>query len=400
MLTVLGSTLRVRGSNVEIVVQMNGVTKKNHCNVEMMNSFIPEIDFKEKRTATVADQEVLQVCPNNKFTCCSIEEMQPMLQTFKYTRELLLFKNVMLEKLLLYFNSVAKESFEKFTSTFTKPEKICTGEREYERLQMYYSFIQENSESVIEMVKKTTNQIINLYSSFLCTTCSPVNETIYDFDDKLNRPVIRINKRTCQNIIEFSLERKNLEFIWVRLNKIINAVMCKKNTQSSKKHQIETYRDIELRYYFHEDCLSEDQSFVDKEDCAKLCRRELKFFTLDDFRLYRVNMAIEALQETFELQLSKDKIRITDQLMQDEERKHPNSEVKLHVEKLSSIKDRYYFLKQQADSKYDMTKAYVEIEKYSGLISNSYEINMLYFKSASLLNGVFALAFWLLVGRY
>ena len=43
----------------------------------------------------------------------------------------------MLEKLLLYFNSVAKESFEKFLKTFTEEQIQCTGQTEYSRLKMY-----------------------------------------------------------------------------------------------------------------------------------------------------------------------------------------------------------------------------------------------------------------------
>ena len=361
-----------------------GVKETNKCNVEWMNTLMPDIDPKQKKVAKFADEEMLKICPNNRFSCCTVEEMAPMLYTFKFTRELLLFKNLMLEKLLLYFNSVAKESFEKFLKTFTEEQIQCTGQTEYSRLKMYYSFIQENSETVLDMVKKTTNQIINVYSSFICTTCSPVNMLIYEFNDNLNKPVISINKRTCQNVIEFSLERKNLAFIWNRLNKIINSIKCKTNTKISKKDVFKSKNQIDLEYYMHEECLSEDQSFVDNIDCANLCREELTLFTLDDFRLYRVNFAIKALQEMFELQISKKNIDITKKLMESEEQKHPNAEVKNHIEKKDTMTDKYFFLKQKIDSRYNIKDIEINIEKYSGLISNSYELNISYLNSQKL----------------
>ena len=351
----------VSSSNVEIVIKKgeDEVTETNKCNVEWMHSFMPDIDPKEKKTAFFADEEMLKICPNNRFSCCSVEDMEPMLKTFKFTRELLMFKNLMLEKLLLYFNSVAKESFDKFHKSFTPEEIKCTGEIEYSRLKMYYSFIQENSETVLEMVKKTTNQIINLYSSFLCTTCSPVNMLLYELDEETKTPTIYINKRTCQNVVEFSLERKNLAFIWNRLNKIINSIKCKTNTKISKRDVFKSKNQIDLEYYLHEECLSEDQSFVDNEDCTSLCRSELKFFSLEDFRLYRVNFAIEALQEMFELQISKRSINITKQLMENEEKRHPNSEVKNHIEKKNTMTDRYFFLKQMADTPYNLSLIHI-----------------------------------------
>ena len=372
-----------QASNVEIKISKNGVIKKNHCNSELMHSFNENINPKENKAANIADEELLRICPNNKYTCCTLEDMQPMLETFKYTRDLLLFKNLMLEKLLLYFNSVALESFENFTKDFNQEQIKCTGEREYRKLKEYYLYIQEFSVDVMEMVKRTTNQVIHLYSSFLCTACSPFNSTMYEYDNDNNRPIVHINKRTCQNIVEISLERKNLAFIWNRLNKIINAIKCKENTKNSKKLSFENYSEIELRYYSHESCLSEDQSFVDKEECNFLCKQELKFFSFDDFRLYRVKTAIEALQDTFEMHLKKSTMRVTDQLMKEEEEKHPKSEVRKYIDKLSCIKDRYYFLKQIPEAKYDISKVEVIVEKYAGLISNSYEINMLYFASVN-----------------
>lgn len=375
-------------SNVEIEIRNKGGTEVNKCNMELMHSFNEDIDAKEKRRADFADEELLKICPNNKYTCCSREEMQPMLERFKYTRDLLMFKNQMLEKLLLYFNSVAKESFEKFIENFSPAEIKCTGEKEYGKLTTYYMYIQEFSSDVMEMVNRTTAQILSLYSSFICTVCSPFNHSMYQWDETHNRPSIHINKRTCQNIIEISLERKNLVFIWNRLNKIINAIKCKKDLTNSKVKDFESYSAIELRYYSHEECYQKDENFIEKDECIELCKSELKFFSFDDYRLYRVKTAIEELQNTFEMRLSKDNLRLTDKLMEDEEERHPNSEVKSYIDKINSILDRYYFLRQVPGTKFHLENSEVVISKYSGLISNSYEMNMIFFNRVSVVGAM------------
>jgi len=358
--------------------------------VDLMSRFIPDIDPRDKRKASNADEEFLQICPNNKYTCCSIEDMEPMLSTFKYTRELLLFKNKMLEKLLLYFNSVAPESFDKFLSSFTEKAKKCTREREFDNLKKYYKFIQENSEEVLEMVQQTTKQIINLYSSFLCTICSPVNNIIFEYDEKEERPVLHINKRTCSNILNYSLERKNLRFMWNRINKILNAVFCKEdNTIEERDDIFLTYKAIEQQYKNYDDCSADDKNFVDRPECARICKNELKLFTLDDFRLRRVIKAIEEFQKNFEIDNKQKKNNITELLMQEETEKHPEEDIKNYIMKLNKITDRYFFLKpieSRQDSRYDISKIDVRIEKYSGLVSNSYEINMLYFDSQGIVS--------------
>jgi hypothetical protein len=368
-----------------------------------MSNFVPDIDPKDKRKAFNADEEFLKICPNNKFSCCTTEDIQPMLETFKYTRELLLFKNQMLEKLLLYFNSVAPESFDKFLGTFNEEAIKCTGKREFDRLKMYYSFVQENSEDVLEMVKQSTNQIINLYSSFLCTICSPVNNIIFEYDDKHKESYLHINKRTCSNIINYSMDRKNLRFIWNRINKIINAIFCKNNSTVKQRDDIFlTYKSIEQQYANYDDCAADDKNFVDKPECEELCKKELRLFSLDDFRLYRVILAMNQLQQNFEINVRSKKTQITDQMMKEEEEKHPNSEVKNYVTKLNTISDRYYFLKPNKNpfSRYDISKLNIRIEKYSGLVSNSYEINMLYFNSQIIQAWLFGVIFMILYFRF
>jgi hypothetical protein len=355
-----------------------------------MHSFNQDIDPQEMRRADFADENLLKICPNNKYTCCSMEEIQPMFDRFKYTRDLLLFKNKMLEKLLMYFNSVAKESFEKIVDNFTPEEIKCTGEREYQKLHEYYLYIQEFSENVLSMVNRTTNQVINLYSSFVCTVCSPFNSSMYQYNEEKHVPSIIINKRTCQNIVEIALERKNLVFIWNRLNKIINAIKCKKDTTNSKVKDFESYSAIELRYFSHEECYKKDENFVENDECINLCKRELQLFSFDDYRLYRVKAAIEELHNTFDIHLSTDKLQLTDKLMQEEEERHPREEVRQYIDKINSIQDRYYFLTQVPDSKYNLANSDVVISKYSGLISNSYEMNMLSLESQGILTvGVF-----------
>ena len=387
-------------SNVEIVVKKNGITKTNLCNVDLMSRFIPDIDPRDKRKASNADEEFLQICPNNKYTCCSIEDMEPMLGTFKYTRELLLFKNKMLEKLLLYFNSVAPESFDKFLSSFTEKAKKCTGEREFENLKMYYDFVQKNSEEVLEMVKQSTQQIINLYSSFLCTICSPVNNIIFEYDEKEDRPVLHINKRTCSNILNYSMERKNLRFMWNRINKILNAVFCKEDKTIAERDDIFlTYKSIEKQYKNYDECSADDKNFVDRPECARICKNELKLFTLDDFRLRRVIKAIEEFQKNFEIDIKQKKNNITELLMQEETEKHPEEDIKNYIMKLNKITDRYFFLKpieSREDSRYDISKIDVRIEKYSGLVSNSYEINMLYFDSQGIVSVMMVFIFMII----
>ena len=54
---------------------------------------------------------------------------------------------------------------------------------------------------------------------------------------------------------------------------------------------------------------------------------------------------------------------------------------------------RYFFLKQDIESKYILNNPEVVVENYTGLLSNSYEMNMSYFKSTGSLVVALTLAF-------
>lgn len=309
-------------SNVEIIISRGGVKKVNHCNTGIMNSFMPEVIERSKRVAWKAEENVKEVCPNNQFTCCTREEMEPMLEQFKETREMLIFKNKMLEKLLMYFNTVAIESFNNFTSSFSENEIKCTGQKDYQKMETYYKFIQDNSHEVLTTVKKTTLQVLNLYSSFVCSACSPINEKVYTMAEETERSVLFVDKGTCQNIVQLGLDRKNLIIVWNQINKIIHAIMCKERNQ--KKMHFDTRAALDLKFYFYESCLEDDQAFTTNTDCADLCRDLLGSYSFSDLGLFRINMAIEELQKTFELRLGEDEKTISETLMFQEETRHRN----------------------------------------------------------------------------
>jgi hypothetical protein len=186
------------------------------------------------------------------------------------------------------------------------------------------------------------------------------------------------------------MDRKNLRFMWNRINKILNAVFCKEDSTIKERDDIFlTYKSIEMQYKNYDDCAADDKNFVDRPECAKICKNELKLFSLDDFRLYRVIVAMKELQKHFEIDIKQKRNNITEELMREEEERHPVEQVKNYVMKLNTITDRYFFLKpieDRPDSRYDISKIDVRIEKYSGLVSNSYEINMIYFESQVMLN--------------
>ena len=299
-------------SNVEVVISHSGIKKKNHCNIGIINSFLPEIDLKEHRIAWQSDKSMTDICPNNKYTCCSVAEMQPMLEQFRITRDLLLYKNKMLEKLLVYFDTVAKESYDNFLKGFTKHEIQCLGEKRFEKMGQYYDFINHNSHSVMEMVNTTSRQIQNFESALLCTACSPINEILYKLDVDTRTPVLLINKMTCKNIVEISYNRQNLDILWNQINKIIEGIDCKDGEVNDKDHdengnksikndkQLKSLQSVEDKYIHHEECLEDTQNFMDIDFCAELCKSELELLEMTDIGLYRIKIALKKLKGTFE----------------------------------------------------------------------------------------------------
>lgn len=329
-------TVRSFCSNFSVVINLEGVKKRNICNLQYMKSLMPDLETKNTRVAWQADEDLLSKCPNNTFTCCTSEEMEPLLRHFQYTRELMLFKNQLLEKLFSFLNSVARESFEGFKASFNQEEIQCAGQREYRRLGTYYKFIVVNSAEVNRILKNNTNRLLELYSSFICASCSPINELVFSYNKQREEPVVNLNKRTCQTIVELSYERQILNVMWNRINKIINAIKCKGGVFNEMV--LETFQEVRDSYQVHEKCLKEDYLFVNDPVCSQLCKEKLRFFHFTDFRLYRIQFSLETLHQTFNIKSKKDEALIN--LLSEEEIKHPNSEVKEHIKKIDLIRDR------------------------------------------------------------
>lgn len=326
----------ILASNFPVVINTKGVKNKNICNLEYMKSLLPEIETKSKRIAWEAEPELLEICPNNTYTCCNSEEINRLAEYFKQTRDLLLFKNQLLQKLFSFLNSVARESFESFKNGFTEKEIQCAGKREYDRLQIYYNFIVSNAAEVNRNVEQNTQKLIELYSSFLCASCSPINELLFSINTKTKRPIVYLNKRTCETVVELSYNRITEKILWNRINKIINAIKCKGGIQNELI--LETFTEVLDSYNQHDECLQEDYNFVNDPKCAQLCKEKLQFFNFTGYRLNRIKYALEALHQTFNLKSKTDYGLV--QILKAEDKKHPNEFVKQHIEKFNSIQDK------------------------------------------------------------
>ena len=177
--------------NPEILLE-----NKEKCNITFKSIFVKnKLDFYSDIAQSIESNELYskihEFCPNNTTTCCSVLEIESLVQTQKlYIKE----ENKNLKKMYEFFKILKNHKKKKIGHIKKKCQKK-------EKLDYYITKILENEKEIILKYEKYTKKIFQSSLNMICQICSSENK-YFNLDKEKNIYNLEIEEIEMKNFFE------------------------------------------------------------------------------------------------------------------------------------------------------------------------------------------------------
>lgn len=330
LVSLLSLILMYNSSHFIIREKKEGIVKTNVCNVPVLSSYLSLIPKDKQRTAFEAEDDILSICPSLKYSCCHAKEINFWINEINSAFKFLDSRHQIMKAFYKRLKILAKETFNLFLAQLTSEDIQCYNKLVKKKNEMKkYAlrdfpdltkeldanlkknlFNRESFKNFFEEVKnsigmyhnhleKETKQKKTYYTSMLCTICSPSFNKFFQIDDE-GEPVITVNKKHCQSLINQRVDSitnyKNLKF----LQKITDIVYCaRKHSRKDKDYGEFNWHELNFFYisiplvnkFIREIgfCASNPNNFFllqnNGNNCLEACRKSMALFQIERYTL-------------------------------------------------------------------------------------------------------------------
>ena len=417
LLMLVSLALPTREAYNKVEMMIKGVKQVNPCNDMALGALLPSVDQGNHFSGQESKEEVRQICPSLKFSCCSGEHVNTLVQELRDSFSYLRYRVQVIKKLFKKINEIAGETFNVFLNELTDADATCYNALSHKRLERYSEVFSENQSMLAALKERLEARVYDkekmladfrhlktvimpyiaelqqgnrdkefYYAGFVCTMCSPMFTKHFRLEK--DRPVMQVNKFFCKRNVQSQIKTLKVVEIYKYLQKFLDIVFCaRKNSKSELDFQgvearelemlpspVEMYQDlINERVY----CVNDVDRFVsppkkDNPDCRRICNDSMRLFEQNFIVLNKVIKAENEISNMF-LRPSEKEVSVEERLeaklrnYRDTRQKYIDMGLITMPLPEKNTTEVVSILKQKSTSKFRFTEVQVEPTNFTGV---------------------------------
>jgi hypothetical protein len=424
--------MNVECSHHKVRITKDDVTLNNPCASDALSNFLEDIQYGGSLLGFTSSKNVLDICPNLKFSCCRFDQINSMVDQLNISLGYLNYRGEMIERMFNRVSQIADETFKVFLSELSEGDIKCYNSIQNEmidqkltrftdqpnimemiqqrrkhvqydprKLMSSFSYLKKMITPYIAKMNETYMNREKFFSGFVCSMCSPMFYKQFKVE-KPGIPFMEVNEHMCSQIIRDKIDFINSLEIFPFLQKLIDIVYCARtNSKTNKNYGKFERKDLNLMVFDLEvfpeyknkrmDCIQNKNAYfkdLDKpENCKSICQKglglfELNMVSIDKFirienEFHNMFFRVPGMKQTTNQRLES----ITDDYYQ--ERDLIIQTGMLSFDEKTQV-EKIWYLKYVQNPKLDFTKTEIEVNQYVGLHVNNTPMDQRYYKNVSI----------------
>ena len=421
-------------SNFMIRMKQEGTVKTNVCNVAVLSSYIGQIRPDRLFTAFEASDDVTNICPSLKYSCCTHSDLNAGIDELKDAFAYMTYRIKIIESFTHQFKIMAKETFKLFLMQLTSDDIQCYNKIQKKKLDVRREILKDHPtllaqseknyktnmfnratmEEVFAGIKSTQSLLISAiktenenrkkyYTSMLCSICSPMFYKYFRLNED-GKPVLKINKNHCIELLRQRYKSAERVLAFENYQKVTDLVLCaKKHSRKDRDYGNFTWEDV--NYLFVDPSVARDYAakkghcikhqdlfFLPESEpynCHSACKDVLGLFRIYKFKLRRMIRAENDMFHMFD--------NLNNDEDPDERYRKKNEEIKANyriwgatgILNKSPLDKRICEISFMTKSKHwqvDLQDSVIEVSNYFGINFISTPMNLKYIKANRILS--------------
>ena len=120
----------VLSSRHEVTIVRNGEILKNPCQTEVLSTYLSDINPSSKMEAKEGSDQVKDICPLLKYTCCNEYQLKKMANSLTQSFRFVNYRSDKLYGFFLLINEIQETNFKKFLINLKDSDIQCYNEKQ------------------------------------------------------------------------------------------------------------------------------------------------------------------------------------------------------------------------------------------------------------------------------